>query len=429
MTTKPEPVKQDDAAGVATRRATMRLLDAVLRQGLPLEAAMPGATAELDRADDRAFARAIAAEVLRRLPDLDALIDTATTKRLPGDSKARFALRIALAQALALGTPHHATIATVLPLMDGGPRRLVHGVFGTIIRGEAKLPEPPGLPKAISKRWRKAWGAGAADAARHAIAAPPPIDLTLRDPAMTMQWVERLGGMSLAPGHVRLARGGAVSELPGFADGEWWVQDIAASLPARVLGKGEGRAVLDLCAAPGGKTMQLAAAGWAVTATDLSEPRLERLRENLARTKLSADVRQADVMAEEPEPRFDAVLLDAPCSATGIFRRHPDVIHRVTDRAIAALAEQQAAMLRRAAGWVKPGGVLVYAVCSLEPAEGEGVADGFATERDFIRDPILAEELPDGIIPGAAGRVRVLPGALGEAGGADGFFVARFRRA
>lgn len=406
----------------------MRLLDAVLRQGLPLEAALGSATAELERADDRAFAHAIAGEVLRRLPDLDALIDSATTKRLPGDAKARFALRVALAQALALGTAPHAAIATVLPLMDGGPRRLVHGVFGAVMRGETKLPDPPGLPKAISKRWRKAWGAGAADAARHAIAAPPPIDLSLRDPAATMEWVEKLGGMSLAPGHVRLARGGTVSELPGYAKGEWWVQDIAASLPARVLGKGEGRAALDLCAAPGGKTMQLAAAGWTVTATDLSETRLERLRENLARAHLSAEVRQADVMGETPEPIFDAVLLDAPCSATGIFRRHPDVLHRVTDRAIAALADQQAAMLRQAASWVKPGGTLVYAVCSLEPAEGEGVADGFAVEREFTRDPIQTEELPEGIIPGAAGRVRVLPGALGDVGGADGFFVARFRK-
>ncbi|WP_380875405.1 rRNA methyltransferase [Sphingomonas sp. DBB INV C78] len=417
-----------EPAGVATRRAAMRLLDAVLRQGLPLEAALGSATAELERADDRAFAHAIAGEVLRRLPDLDALIDSATTKRLPGDAKARFALRVALAQALALGTAPHAAIATVLPLMDGGPRRLVHGVFGAVMRGETKLPDPPGLPKAISKRWRKAWGAGAADAARHAIAAPPPIDLSLRDPAATMEWVEKLGGMSLAPGHVRLARGGTVSELPGYAKGEWWVQDIAASLPARVLGKGEGRAALDLCAAPGGKTMQLAAAGWTVTATDLSETRLERLRENLARAHLSAEVRQADVMGETPEPIFDAVLLDAPCSATGIFRRHPDVLHRVTDRAIAALADQQAAMLRQAASWVKPGGTLVYAVCSLEPAEGEGVADGFAVEREFTRDPIQTEELPEGIIPGAAGRVRVLPGALGDVGGADGFFVARFRK-
>ncbi|SNS12153.1 16S rRNA (cytosine967-C5)-methyltransferase [Sphingomonas laterariae] len=417
-----------EPAGVATRRAAMRLLDAVLRQGVPLEAALANAAAGLERADDRAFARAIASEVLRRLPDLDALIDAHTAKRLPGDAKARFALRIALVQARALGTPGHAAIATVLPLMDGGPRRLVHGVFGAAMRADARLPDPPSLPKAVEKRWRKAWKQEMVDAARAAIAAPPPVDLSLRDPAATAEWAEKLGGASLAPGHVRLPRGAAVAELPGFADGQWWVQDIAASLPARVLGQGEGRSALDLCAAPGGKTMQLAAAGWKVTATDMSGPRLERLRENLERTGLAADVRQADVMAETPEPIYDAVLLDAPCSATGIFRRHPDVLHRATDRAIAGLAEQQAAMLRQAAGWVKPGGVLVYAVCSLEPAEGEAVADGFAAEREFTRDPIRPEELPEGITAGGAGRVRVLPGTMAGEGGADGFFVARFRK-
>lgn len=407
----------------------MRLLDAVLRQGLPLEAALAGATAALDRADDRAFAHAIAAEALRRLPDLDALIDAQTSRALPRDAKARFALRIALVQALALGTPGHAAIATVLPLMDGGPRRLVHGVFGAVVRSGAALPDLPRLPRPVEKRWRKAWGQPAVDAARAAIAAPPPVDLTLRDPAATADWTERLGGVSLVPGHVRLPRGTAVTELPGFAEGEWWVQDLAASLPARLLGASEGRQALDLCAAPGGKTMQLAAAGWRVTATDLSESRLDRLRANLARTHLSAEVRQADVMAETPAPRFDAVLLDAPCSATGIFRRHPDVLHRVTDRAIAGLAEQQAAMLRQAAGWVRPGGVLVYAVCSLEPQEGEQVARAFAGEAGFTVDPVRADEVPGGIAPRPDGFLRVPPGALADAGGADGFFVARFCKA
>lgn len=421
-------LKQNEPAGVATRRAAMRLLDAVLRQGLPLEAALPGATAGIERADDRAFAHAIVAEVLRRLPDLDALIDAHTARPLPHDAKARFALRIALAQAKALGTAPHAAISTVLPLMDGGPRRLVHGVFGAVMRGDGALADPPRLPRPVEKRWRKAWGPQVTEAARAAIAAPPPVDLGLCDPAATDQWAERLEGVSLAPGHVRLPRGAAVTGLPGFAEGDWWVQDIAASLPARLLGAGDGRAALDLCAAPGGKTMQLAAAGWRVTATDLSESRLDRLRENLARTRLDAEVRQADIMAETPEPLFDAVLLDAPCSATGIFRRHPDVIHRVTDRGVASLAEQQAAMLRQAAGWVRPGGLLVYAVCSLEPAEGEAVARGFADQPDFSPHPIHDDELPAGIRPAQSGHVRILPGVLAEAGGADGFFVARFRR-
>lgn len=421
-------MKEKEPAGAATRRAAMRLLDAVLRQGVPLEAALPGATAALDRADDRAFAHAIAAEVLRRLPDLDAMIDAHTARPLPGDAKARFALRVAVVQARALGTPPHAAISTVLPLMDGGPRRLVHGVFGAVMRDDKPLPDPPHLPKPVEKRWRKTWSREMIEAARTAIAAPPPVDLSLRDPAATDDWIAKLGGSSLAPGHIRLPRGTAVTALPGFADGEWWVQDIAASLPARLIGPGAEKTALDLCAAPGGKTMQLAAAGWRVTALDLSESRLERLRENLARTHLDAEVRQADMMAETPEPRFDAVLLDAPCSATGIFRRHPDVLHRVSERSIATLAEQQAAMLRRAAEWVRPGGMLIYAVCSLEPQEGEAVARAFANEAGFALQPIGADELPDGIDPHAAGHLRVLPGTLTDAGGADGFFIARFRK-
>jgi len=405
----------------------MRLLDAVLRQGLPLEAALGNAAAALDRPDDRAFARAIAAETLRRLPDLDTLIDSSTAKRLPPDAKARFALRIALVQALALGTPPHAAISTVLPLMDGGPRKLVHGVFGTLMRKGATLPDPPALPQPVVKRWRKAWGDGTVEAARAAIGVPPPYDLTLKDAASTEHWARTLDGRSLLPGHVRIDRGIRIADLPGYSEGAWWVQDIAASLPARMIGAGRGRA-LDLCAAPGGKSMQLAAAGWEVTALDASPSRIERLRENLARTGLVAAVVEGDVMTWQPEAAFDAVLLDAPCSATGIFRRHPDVLHRAHPRLIGDLAGQQAAMLGHAAECVAPSGTLVYSVCSLEPEEGEQVADRFAADRRFAREPIGADELPDGIVPGSAGRVRVLPGALAEAGGADGFFVARFRR-
>ncbi|SFS12031.1 RsmB/NOP family class I SAM-dependent RNA methyltransferase [Sphingomonas jatrophae] len=402
--------------GFAVRRSALRLLDAVLRKGLPLEAALPSATQSLDRADDRAFAHAIAAETLRRLTDLDALIDAATAKPLPADAKARTALRIALVQALALGTPPHAAIATVLPLVDGGPRRLVHGVFGATMRRGATLPSPPHLPDTVATRWPAAW----VEPARAMLAAPPPIDLTLK-PGVTAP-----EGFTLASGHVRVPAGTAVTALPGYEAGDWWVQDIAASLPARLIGAGRGHAI-DLCAAPGGKTMQLAAAGWQVTALDLDRKRLDRLRENLTRTRLSARVVEANAGVWLPDAPADAVLLDAPCSATGIFRRHPDVLHRARPRAIANLAAQQAVLLAHAAEMVAPGGVLVYAVCSLERDEGEAVADGFAAS-GFVPEPIRADELPDGFVPDASGRLRVAPGTLAEAGGADGFFVARWRR-
>ena len=415
---------EKDPIGTGSRRAAMRLLDAVLRKGLPLEAALDIAARELDRPDDRAFAHAIAAEALRRLPDLDALIDSATRKPLPDDAKARFALRVALVQVLALDTPPHAAISTVLPLVEGGPRRLVHGVFGTLMRGGVTLPEIPTLPGGVAHRWQKAWGGLVVEAAAKALAVPPPIDLVLaRDQAP-----EGLDGVSFMPRHLRLERGTAVAGLAGYGAGDWWVQDISASMPARLLGQGSGRTALDLCAAPGGKTMQLASAGFEVTALDASKSRLARLSENLERTKLPAKVIAADVMTWQPANPVDAILLDAPCSATGIFRRHPDVLHRVRPRAIAELAEGQKAMLARAADWLKPGGSLVYSVCSLEPEEGEQVVDAFLTARaDFALDPIRQDEVPDEM-PVNNGRLRILPGAFAEQGGADGFFIVRLTR-
>jgi 16S rRNA (cytosine967-C5)-methyltransferase len=387
----------------------------VLRKGLPLEAALDVAARDLERADDRGFAHAIAAEALRRLPDLDALIDSATRNQLPDDAKARSALRIALVQALAMNTPPHAAISTVLPLVDGGPRKLVHGVFGTLMRQGAVLPDPPSLPASVAARWRQAWGTEAVKAAARLIAIPPALDLCGTFP-------DDLEGTSLMPGHLRLARGTPVPGITGYDEGGWWVQDIAASLPARLLGPGEGRDALDLCAAPGGKTMQLAHAGWKVTAIDASESRLARLRENLARTSFEAEIVAADLLKWAPDRLYDAILLDAPCSATGIYRRHPDVLHRARPAAIAEMAAAQKAMLARAAEWLKPGGTLVYSVCSLEAEEGEEVA-ATATLKPV---PIRSEELPPGLAP--TGHLRILPGDFEAEGGADSFFIARFER-
>src|SRR5205085_1953698 len=214
-------LSQAEPPGTATRRAALRLLDAVLRRGLPLESALDAAARELERPDDRALAHAIAAEALRRLPDLDALIDGATRKRLPDDAKARFALRIALVQALALGTPPHAAISTVLPLVDGGPRKLVHGVFGALLRQGAALPEVPTLPSTVAERWREQWGDAVVAAAARSIAVPPPVDLIGDPPA-------GLDGGSLLPDHLRVPRGRHIAELPGFEGGAWMVPDCSA---------------------------------------------------------------------------------------------------------------------------------------------------------------------------------------------------------
>lgn len=405
-----------DIPGLPARRAALRMLDGVLNRGETLDQVAHGACQGLRSGADKALAKALAAEALRWLGDLDALIDSATRQRLAPDAKVRSVLRLMLVGWLRLETPPHAVIATGLPLLAGGPRRLAHGVFSTLTKLEDRLPEAPSLPNAVAERWGER-----AETIAAALANPPPLDLSLRDPAETERWAGELGGVSLMPGHVRLPRGTAVENLAGFKDGAWWVQDLAASLPARLLGAGDGRRVLDLCAAPGGKTLQLAAAGWQVTSLDVSAKRMARVRENLERTGLSAEIVVADALKWEPEAPFDAVLLDAPCTATGTARRHPDVLHRIGPRQIAEMADLQDRLLADAVRWIVPGGRLAYAVCSLEREEGEEQAAGVT----LTPDPILVDEVP-GLIPTAEGWLRTDPGMLAEAGGLDGFFVARW---
>lgn len=407
--------------GLPARQAALRILDAVLRRGQTMDNAAQAGRG-LPPAD-AALATAIAGEALRRLPDLDELIDGATRQRLPDDSKARAVLRLALAQKIGLGTPDHALVATALPLVDGGPRRLVHGVLGTLLRGTLPTLDAPRLPEPVEVRWAAAWGQETVLAARRAIAHRPPLDLSFASEVAFAAFSE---GVSLAPLHRRIAHAGAVADLPGFGDGGWWVQDLAASLPARLV-PANARRVLDACAAPGGKTMQLAAAGHAVTALDRSESRLARLSGNLSRTGLKATTVVADALEWETDDPFDAVLLDAPCSATGTFRRHPEVLYRARAAIIEQCAELQMRLIGRAADWVRPGGSLVYAVCSLEPQEGEERIEAFLAERpDFRLEP--APILIEGVTPHPRGWLRVLPGMLEPEGGLDGFFTAHLVR-
>jgi len=407
--------------GVEARRAALRILDSVLRRGQTMDNAAQAARS-LPPAD-AALASAIAGETLRRLPDLDALIDGATRQHLPDDSKARMVLRLALAQKIGLGTPDHALVATALPLVDGGPRRLVHGVLGTLLRKGLPSLEEPLLPAAVEQRWRDAWGEDVLRSARRAIVRRPPLDLSF---ASDEACADFPSGESLAPRHRRLDNHEAIAALPGFDAGSWWVQDLAASVPARLIPT-NAKTILDACAAPGGKTMQLAAAGHEVTALDRSESRLTRLSENLARTGLEANTIAADALTWSPETTFDAVLLDAPCSATGTFRRHPEVLYRARPAIVEQSAELQAALLHRAAKWVKPGGSLVYAVCSLEPQEGERQIEVFLAENgDFTLRP--APQIVEGVTPNARGWLRILPGMLEPKGGLDGFFTAHLVR-
>ena len=350
---------------------------------------------------------------------------SATAQILPDDVKSRTVLRIALAQLLVLKSPAHAVVATALPLVAGGPRRLVHAILSRAQQDEWQLPDRATLPLPTAERWAEQWSLATVEAAEAGWSVPPPIDLSFATEPGAEEWPDAI---SLAPRHRRLPRGQAVEAMPGYSEGGWWIQDLAASLPARLLGSGEARTVLDLCAAPGGKTMQLAAAGWNVVAVDSSAKRLERLSANMARTGLVADIVQADIRSWAPAASADAVLLDAPCSATGIFRRHPDVLHRIEPRQIDEMAVLQSELLARAARWVLPGGTLIYATCSLEHAEGEDQVTAFLSKHPAWRvDPVRADELPDAIAPDQNGFVRTLPGVLGDAGGLDGFFVARLR--
>jgi 16S rRNA (cytosine967-C5)-methyltransferase len=409
--------------GVGARRAALQMLDAVLRRGQTLDAA--GAAVRNLSPPDHGLAVAIAGEALRRLPDLDALIDSATRQRLPDDSKARMVLRLALAQKVGLGTPEHALVATALPLVDGGPRRLVHGVLGTLLRRGVPAMEVPRLPEEVEDRWRAAWGDQVIEAARRQIANRPALDLTFADDREAQAYAAAHGGVSLAPKHVRL-QSSSVTELAGFGEGRWWVQDLAASLPARLIPTA-AKQILDLCAAPGGKTMQLAAAGHQVVAVDFSESRLGRLRENLERTQLDAKLVAANALNWKPKQQFDAILLDAPCSATGTFRRHPEVLYRARPRVIAEGAELQLSLLERASQWLSPGGALVYSVCSLEPEEGEGVIRSFLQRHSELRVS-APSDLPDFAAASPQGWVRILPDLLEAEGGLDGFFMARLVR-
>ncbi|MEM7666053.1 MAG: methyltransferase domain-containing protein [Pseudomonadota bacterium] len=409
--------------GIYSRRAALKMLDAVLRRGETLEQATPAALRDVRAPADQALARAIVGEALRWLTDLDALIDSATKKPLPGDAKPRSVLRLMLAQALRLETPPHAVIATGLPLLSGGPRRLAHGVFSTLMKREATLPDVPTLPDAVLQRW-----GDRADAIAPGLVDPPEVDLALKDAGETAVRAAAMGGITLASGHIRLPRGTPIEQLPDFKEGAWWVQDLAAQLPPRLLGAGDGRHALDLCAAPGGKTLALAAAGWKVTALDISKRRLETLKENLKRTGLKASPVRADALDWEPKHQFDAILLDAPCTATGTCRRHPDVLHRIGLRQIAEMVDIQRALIERAAGWLKPGGALVYAVCSLEREEGEEQAAWIDERLDLEHLPITANELPAGLTPTDTGWLRTHPGMLPDEGGLDGFFVARWRK-
>lgn len=432
--------------GLATRRIAAEILEGVLRRRRPLDELLDGPAAHhglkglSDR--DRALMRRLVATVLRRRGTLQALFARLLDRGVPADApRTESALLIGAVQILWLDVPDHAAVDLAVRLVQADRKAARHaGLVNAVLRriardGAAMLAELAGeshdLPRWLTARWASHYGADNARAMADAVAVEPPLDLTVK--ARTEHWAQRLHGFVLPTGTVRTVLHGPVTMLPGFAEGEWWVQDAAAALPAKLFGDVAGRDIADLCAAPGGKTAQLAQAGARVVAVDRAAPRLARLKENLARLGLDAETVMADASEWQSGP-FDGVLVDAPCSATGTIRRHPDIAWLKQEGDIGALAALQARLLDRAASLLKPGGTLIYCTCSLEPEEGEqAIAALLARNGELSRRPIAADEIAghDTLI-NAAGELRTLPSHMpnedARLGGLDGFFAARLVR-
>lgn len=432
---------------LAPRLAALDLLTDCLQDGVTLDAAVARhITQSALPPRDRAFARALATTALRRRGDLLTCLRHLLDRPLPKRAGiAARCLELGLTQVLFLDVADHAAVDTTLRLLDRRGRagdKPLKGLLNAVLRRAAREREDmlarleadpaTNLPGWLRKGWTHSYGAAAtADMAR-LLRHEPPLDLTPRDPTDAAALAEAIGAGMLPCGSLRFARTVDPATLPGFAEGRFWVQDASAALPARLLISQlpPGAPVIDICAAPGGKTLQLAAAGCAVTALDKSDSRLDRLRDNLVRTGLQAEVITADALGWRPAGPAAGVLLDAPCSATGTLRRRPDVAWSKSVRDVRSLADLQARLLAAAAAMVAPGGTLVYCVCSLQPEEGEDRIAAFLDARsDWARVPIAADELP-GLEAARTkdGDLRILPVHLADAGGIDGFYAARCAR-
>ena len=426
------------APGLDSRRAALDLL-ARIRRGALLDEAL-GACPSFDELEgpDRSFAYALTVTVLRRRGTLDHLLGAYIDRPLPKKvARVMDILRLAAAQTLFLGTPDHAAVSTAVTLAGdrreiAGYAKLINAVARKVAKaGPAALEKVPAradTPAWMWRSWERNYGPQGTRAIAQAHRQEPPLDLTLKDPAESARWAERLQAEQLPTGSLRLRDISDVKKLEGFGDGAWWVQDTAASLPAQLLGDVAGKKVFDLCAAPGGKTLQLAAAGANVTSIDISEPRLQRVKENLARTNLKAAIVTEDVLRWHSDEKADAILLDAPCSATGTIRRHPDIPWVKHETDIAALTSLQARMIDHAVTLLKPGGTLIYCVCSLQASEGEKQAQAaLDRHKKLARNTVSSDEINGlGEAINRHGDLRTLPSMFAEKGGMDGFYAARF---
>ncbi|NNU15951.1 MFS transporter [Parvularcula sp. ZS-1/3] len=424
--------------GVESRNAAIDLLR-LTGKGFTLDVALEICrTFNALEGSDRGFARALASTTLRRRGTLDEVIAQYLREPLkPKQTNLADILRITAAQLCFMGTEAHAAAWSAVELSKlrvetKGYKGLINAVSRRIAEeGKAKAEAVPLRADTPGWLWRKlarAYGAKRAGSIAEAHRNEPPLDLSLRDPSAKIDWPEEVGARRIGPRTVRMSST-QVRELPGFEEGLWWAQDLAASLPAEILGAQEGETVYDLCAAPGGKTMQLASTGANVFAVDHSGPRTIRLRENLERTGLKAVVLEEDVLKWSPPNAADRVLLDAPCSATGTIRRNPDLLWTSRETQVPDLVRLQARMLDKALELVKPGGTLVYAVCSLLPEEGEEQIAALLERRDDVeRVPVTEDEVANLPVLTKEGDVRTLPHRMQEDGGMDGFFACRLRK-
>ena len=429
-----------DQQGLAARRAALAVLQAVFGNGRPLYDALESSLSKSKLAPrDLAFARAIVMTSLRRLGQIDEVIAHFLREPLPTRAgPAEMILRLVTAELLFLEVAPHAAVSSAVDLADRDKdARHFKGLINAVARriaaeGKTTLAgidaEKANTPVWAWEAWTRAFGEETARGIAKAHATEPLLDITVKeDPAA---WAPRLEATLLPTGTLRRQPGGRIEDLPGYAEGAWWVQDAAASIPVRLLGNVKGKAVIDLCAAPGGKTAQLANLGANVTAVDLGFDRMKRVMANLSRLNLQAEVAVADAIDWRPKALADAVLLDAPCTATGTVRRHPDVLWRKGVSDVLAQADLQARLLNAAAEMLKSGGTLVYCVCSLAREEGEDVIGNFLAVHDkFERVPVMPADL-DGeaqfVTP--AGDFRTLPSHWADKGGLDGFYACRLRR-
>ena len=425
------------ANDIKSREIAFLIIKKVLDEGATLDGAIDQYSRVISP-KDRGFIRHLTTTVVRRLGQLDKIINHCTKTKLGNTQMAiRHVLRLGIAQLLFSEVPAHAAVNTSVDLVRKKLskklqylKNTVNAVLRKVDRERQDLLKKSSntrlnFPGWLLRKWDGRYGQKAVKEMLAAMLEEAPLDLNLKPDCDLELWADKLNGKVVPDGGVRISKAGKVSEIEGYHGGIWWVQDMAARIPARLLGAGAGQMVLDLCAAPGGKAAQSAAAGAVVTAVDFSKGRMKRLTENMTRLKLEVDVITSDILNYEPQEKYDYILLDAPCSSTGTIRRHPEILHSRTGGDVKEMVEIQTKMLDHAGSLLNKGGILIYCVCSMEQEEGPDQIKALLERHGSLkRKEIKIEELPgleQAILE--TGDVQTLPHYY--QGGIDGFFISR----